>query len=137
MVDNCIFCQIIKKEISAEIVFEDEQSLAIIDLYPASAGHLLIVPKEHKQSIKDFSQDLIAHLGKISQRLSSIFFQNMKVEGVTSIIQEGKFAGQKSPHQIMHLIPRFENDGLNFNIEDIELSKTDFEDFFKSWIEWK
>lgn len=133
--DNCIFCQIAKKEISSEIVFEDEFLIAIIDLYPASAGHLLLIPKEHISSIKNFSQDLIAHFGKISQRLSSIFFQNLKAEGITSIIQEDKFAGQKSPHQMMHLIPRFENDGLNFNIEDIELGKQDFEEFFKSWVD--
>jgi len=130
---DCVFCNILDGKEESYKIFEDDKLLAVIDKFPASPGHVLLIPKHHLASLTEFPQELIAHFGKISERMSSIFFQNIKCDGVTCMFQEGKFAAQKSTHQIMHVIPRFEGDDLKFNVFDSEVSLKDFNDFFSSY----
>jgi histidine triad (HIT) family protein len=111
-----IFSKIAKKEIPSHIVYEDDKVMGIIDIYPASPGHLLLFPKEQINSFKELSPELVNHLAIISSRLTLILATNLKSKGVTSLIQEGINAGQKVDHILLHLIPRSEDDILNFNL---------------------
>ena len=108
---NCIFCKIIKKEIPCEKVYEDEISLAFLDINPVNIGHTLIVPKKHFENIYDIDEDLVAYLAKIAKKIS-IALKKMGASGTNITTNNGEVAGQVVLHYHIHVIPRFEGDGL-------------------------
>ncbi len=99
--DNCIFCKIVRKEIPAQIIFEDEVSLAFLDIDPKAAGHSLLIPKEHYQWFID-----------TPDTLSDALFRNAKILGKelkekynADYIRLG-IVGTDVPHVHIHLIPQ-------------------------------
>lgn len=129
MKQNCIFCKIIKKEIPSKIIFEDDICLAILDINPASYGHLLLIPKEHYMMMPLVPDEVLAHLGVISKYLADLLKESFGCKDVTSYIANGAAAGQQSQHFMMHVIPRYEDDKLNFNLEgEGKLSSGELED---------
>jgi len=109
---DCIFCKIIQGEIPATKVYEDEKVLAFMDINPLNDGHTLIVPKRHAETIFEIDpQDLIATI-KVAQRLAIAIKKALDSDGMIVVQLNNKAAGQMVPHLHIHLIPRWENDGL-------------------------
>ncbi len=109
---DCIFCKIIQGEIPATKVYEDEKVLAFMDINPLNDGHTLIVPKRHAETIFEIDpQDLIATM-KVAQRLAIAIKKALNSDGMIVVQLNNKAAGQMVPHLHIHLIPRWENDGL-------------------------
>ena len=109
---DCIFCKIIQGEIPATKVYEDEKVLAFMDINPLNDGHTLIVPKRHAETIFEIdSQDLIATI-KVAQKLAIAIKKALDSDGMIVVQLNNKAAGQMVPHLHIHLIPRWENDGL-------------------------
>lgn len=124
MKDNCIFCKIIKKEIPAQIIFEDDICLAILDINPATKGHILLMPKEHYMMMPMVPDQVLGHLTVMSKYLTDLIkttFDDSK--DVTVFIANGAAAGQQSQHFMSHLIPRYENDNINFDIKGEKLNE--------------
>lgn len=117
MKDNCIFCKIIKGEIESKIVFEDDICFAILDINPATNGHLLLMPKEHYMMMPMVPDEVLGHLSVISKYLSDLLKKTFNCLDVTVFIANGSAAGQQSQHFMIHIIPRYENDGIDFNVE--------------------
>jgi len=113
---ECIFCKSINKEIPSKIVYEDDVVIGILDIYPATLGHILLIPKEHKPNFSELDEKIVNHLGIIASRLSLLLVTNLKAQGISLVIKEGVLGGQRSSHTLMHIIPRFENDSLNFDL---------------------
>ncbi len=110
MDSNCIFCKIINKEIPSKVVYEDSDFLAMLDIAPATKGHVLIVPKEHAETLSDLSDDKAS---KILVLAKKIIVAMQKVHNFTdyNIIQNnGRIAGQSVNHFHLHLIPRYSVD---------------------------
>lgn len=107
MTEN-IFSKIIAREISAEIVYEDESVLAFLDINPVQKGHTLVVPKEHFRWFTDLPTELLAPLFEASQRVA----RALKEATGADLIQLS-IVGDEVPHVHIHLIPRFKNDNLN------------------------
>ncbi len=123
---NCIFCHIIKGEIPANKVYEDESCLAILDINPASKGHMILMPKEHYMIFPQIPENIIKHLAKVSKDLSKRLIQTLGAEGTNILIANGAVAGQRAPHAIIHIIPRNENDGINcFELPDRDIREED------------
>jgi len=112
---QCIFCRMVAGEIPSKKVYEDDKVFAILDINPASAGHVLLLPKDHYPILQQMPDDLVAHLGLISKGFSQAFLQVLKVEGSTIFAASGASAGQRAQHVMLHLIPRKENDGIGIN----------------------
>lgn len=109
---DCIFCKIIQGEIPATKVYEDEKVLAFMDINPLNDGHTLVVPKRHAETIFEIDpQDLIATM-KVAQRLAIAIKKALNSDGMIVVQLNNKAAGQMVPHLHIHLIPRWENDGL-------------------------
>ncbi|AMM40103.1 HIT family hydrolase, diadenosine tetraphosphate hydrolase [Candidatus Desulfofervidus auxilii] len=109
---DCIFCKIIQGEIPATKVYEDEKVLAFMDINPLNDGHTLIVPKRHAETIFEIDpQDLIATI-KVAQKLAIAIKKALDSDGMIVVQLNNKAAGQMVPHLHIHLIPRWENDGL-------------------------
>ena len=121
--NNCEFCQIIDKKAEAKRVFEDEKALAILSPHPCCAGHILLMPKEHYSIIEQVPDYLIAHLSKIVNKISIAVFEILQAKGTNVLIQNGVAAGQKTNHFMIHIIPRKENDGFNFQWQPKQLNE--------------
>jgi histidine triad (HIT) family protein len=109
---NCIFCKIATKQIPAKILHEDEKVICILDINPASEGHILVYPKEHYMILPHIPDDLLLHLFKIARLMSETLLKALQTGGTSVFIANGMAAGQKAPHVLIHVFPRKTNDGL-------------------------
>ena len=113
---NCVFCQISNGRIPAKKVYEDDTSIAVLDINPANLGHVLLLPKEHYAVLPQVPDDIIAHLFMTAKGLSEAVLKAFKVRGTNVFVANGVAAGQKAPHVLIHIIPRSLEDGLKLNI---------------------
>ena len=120
---DCIFCKLVKGEIPAKKVYEDEKVIAVLDLYPATPGHVIIVPREHFMIMPQLPAGLSEHMALVAKKLSVLLMSSMQAKGVNIFVANGAPAGQKSPHFLMHVIPRYDNDGLNQNIPEKKIDE--------------
>ena len=109
---QCIFCQIIAGKVPSKKVYEDAQCIAVLDIAPASKGHLLIMPKEHYAIMPQIPDKEIGHLFLVSKYLSQVMLRVLKVSGTNVFVANGAIAGQRAQHFMLHLIPRKEGDKL-------------------------
>ena len=125
---QCIFCQIIAGKVQSRKVYEDDSVIAILDVNPANPGHMLIMPKEHYSIMPQMPDEETGHIFAVAKALSNAALRSLEVQGSNIIVANGVAAGQRAQHFMIHLIPRKENDNLNFQmpqktIEDAELKK--------------
>ena len=109
---ECIFCKIIAGEIPAVTVLDEEPVLAFMDINPSSPGHMLVVPKKHAENIFEISETDLAAVMKAVKRCATAVKEALKAEGVTVLQLNGKASDQIVPHLHIHIIPRWQNDGL-------------------------
>lgn len=112
--ENCIFCKIIRGEIPASVVFEDDHCLAFMDVFPISEGHCLLIPKKHFVNMFDVDPDVVAHLAKRLSDLSKRVQKATGAQGVLNIVANGEGAGQDVFHLHLHAIPRNKNSPFGF-----------------------
>ncbi len=117
--NDCIFCKIINKEIPAEIIYENEDFLAFVDILPNNFGHSLLLPKKHYENIYTLPNNILTKLGPEIQKLSTAIKKAMKADGINVDMNNDSAAGQKIFHAHFHIIPRFTNDGLK-HFKDIK-----------------
>lgn len=112
MVDekDCLFCKIIREEVSSRKVYEDKDFIAFLDIHPTNEGHTLLIPKKHVEKIYD--EGTFKGLGKALQEVSKGVRKAMKCDGLTILQSNEKAAGQVIFHVHFHVIPRFEGDGI-------------------------
>ncbi len=106
--ESCIFCKIIKKEIPTDIIYEDKNFMAFLDIKPVNPGHALIIPKEHYKTILDTPNNTISKIFIKSKQLMSSIKKATKADYVVLSI-----VGLDVPHFHIHLIPRYFNDGMS------------------------
>lgn len=111
MSENCIFCKIINKEIPSRNVYEDEHTVAFLDLSQVTPGHTLLVPKTHVKDILEYSEslarDVFGALPKVSRAVKN---HSENVEGLNVVINNGEVADQTVFHSHIHLIPRYSSE---------------------------
>lgn len=127
MKENCIFCKIVKKEIPSKIIFEDDLCLAILDINPATKGHLLLMPKEHYMLMPMVPDEVLGHLTVISKYLADLLKKSFSCNDVTIFIANGAAAGQQANHFMMHVIPRYDDDKINFDLTGEKISSDELE----------
>ena len=109
---DCVFCRIIKRELPASFIYEDDHVAAFLDIHPINEGHVLIVPKKHEAQFGDLTEEDAAHLFKIARRvLKAIQASGVKCEGANLFLSDGPVAGQEVLHSHLHITPRFKGDG--------------------------
>ncbi|MBI4177646.1 MAG: HIT family protein [Candidatus Aenigmarchaeota archaeon] len=111
---NCIFCKIVAGEIPSKKIYEDETTIAFLDIYPANPGHTLVVAKDHFSTILGIPEDNLYNLSKVLKKVASSIRESMNAEGLNILQFNGSVAGQTIPHLHFHLIPRSKDDGLGF-----------------------
>ena len=112
---QCIFCKLISGEMEAKKVFEDNVTIAMMDINPAIKGHTLFMLKEHYPIMPYIPADEFKHYFGLIPQLSKAIQKAMVRTGMNVFIANGGVAGQQSPHFLFHLLPRENGDGfLNF-----------------------
>ncbi len=124
---NCVFCQIATEKIPAKIVYSDDDCVAVLDINPATAGHMLVMSKEHYSVMPQVPEYMLEHLSMVCKGLSQSALRALKCKGTTIFIANGVAAGQRAPHFMMHVIPRYDNDGLPLTIPARELERNEAE----------
>ncbi|MBI4149985.1 HIT domain-containing protein [Candidatus Woesearchaeota archaeon] len=110
---NCPFCKIVKGDIPAKKVYEDAEVQAVMDINPASKGHMLVMPKEHYPIMSLIPDKTFEHLFSVTQQLCGVVQQGLLTAGSTVFIANGAAAGQQSQHFLLHVIPRENHDHLS------------------------
>ncbi|WP_324733707.1 HIT family protein [Pseudomonas paeninsulae] len=111
-----IFAQIIRGEAPCYKLYEDDDVLAFLDLFPQSHGHTLVIPKRAAaRNILDIDADSLCKLMRVTQRLSQVLVDELQPEGVQVAQFNGAPAGQTVFHIHVHIIPRFAGQGLGIH----------------------
>lgn len=108
--DQCVFCQIVAGKLPAFKVFDDELCTAFLDIRPLFAGHTLLVPNAHHETLADLPPDLLQPLFARAQRLSHIMESHLGAAG--SFVAMNNRVSQSVPHLHVHVVPRNRKDGL-------------------------
>lgn len=108
--EPCLFCKIVSREVEAKIIFEDEISMAFLDVRPLFPGHVLLIPKAHYPTLSDLPAALIGPFFTNAQMLARKVQEVMKAEG--SFVAINNVVSQSVPHLHVHIVPRKRQDGL-------------------------
>jgi histidine triad (HIT) family protein len=110
---HCIFCEIIHGAGEASVCYEDGLAIAFMDIQPVNPGHVLVVPREHFESLDDVPESLSLHLFQVAVRLTPVVRRLARAEAINVVVNSGAAAGQDVFHHHVHLIPRTANDGFD------------------------
>ncbi|HEY0005279.1 MAG TPA: histidine triad nucleotide-binding protein [Pyrinomonadaceae bacterium] len=103
--ESCLFCRIMAGEIPAEIIHQDEQSFALRDINPQAPTHILVIPREHMESLDEAAQRdeaLLGHLLRVAARIANE--QGLSESGYRTVINTGAGAGQSVFHLHLHVL---------------------------------
>lgn len=109
---DCIFCKIIAGEIPSFKVYEDEFTLAFLDINPVNPGHTLVVPKKHAANIEEADEQMLCHIMKTVKKVGFSLKNNLGAPGYNVLENNDPASGQIVPHLHFHLVPRMADDGL-------------------------
>jgi histidine triad (HIT) family protein len=110
---DCIFCKIIEGSLPAFKVFEDNDVVAFLDIFPVQPGHVLVIPKKHSKDIFDTPDVDMQKVIAAAKKLSWLVKEATKADGINIGMNNGSASGQVVMHAHVHVIPRFDKDGLN------------------------
>ena len=114
---KCILCDLVTNRIPVSSVYEDSNILALLDIYPATTGHTIVIPKQHATCLAELDEAVGAQLFKVTMRITeSVRNSGVKCEGITLCLADGEAAGQEIFHTHMHVIPRYKGDNVRMKI---------------------
>jgi len=111
-VGDCAFCSIAQARIPARRVYEDKMFLAFLDIAPSNPGHILVIPKEHHETLLDLPDAISARILGVVKKIAAAATQATGAQGFNVLINNQSAAGQVVFHSHFHIIPRFKGDGL-------------------------
>lgn len=122
---STIFNKIINKEIPSNIIYEDEDVLAFLDISQATKGHTLVVPKKETESVLTANDDTISKVNIVAAKLARELIQIFDAEGANILTNANEVAGQTVFHYHVHIIPRYKKEELKFSPleNDVDIEK--------------
>jgi histidine triad (HIT) family protein len=109
-VAECVFCDILEGKLAAHIVDQDDATIAFLDQRPLFPGHVLVIPREHHETLMDLPAELVEPLFTAVQRMSRAVQRAMHADGV--FVAANNVVSQSVPHLHVHVVPRKRKDGL-------------------------
>ena len=110
--NDCVFCKIVAGKIPSTRVYEDEHTLAFMDIGQVNPGHVLVAVKKHAANIYELDEAQAAAVARTSVRVARAIEAAFKPEGLSVYQANGKAAGQTVFHYHVHLLPRHAGDGM-------------------------
>ena len=112
MKSDCVFCRIVARQIPASVVYEDEATLAFMDLGQVNPGHVLVACKAHADSVYDLDDNQAAAVFRTAARVARAIRDAFDPPGLSIYQANGKPAGQTVFHFHLHVLPRHDADGM-------------------------
>jgi histidine triad (HIT) family protein len=112
MAEDCIFCKIVAGELPSEIVQENQHTVAFMDINPWTRGHALVIPRNHSPNIYEVGDEDLRHTAIAAKQLAVRVKERLRCDGVNVLNASEPAAWQSVFHFHMHVIPRYEGDGL-------------------------
>ena len=109
---QCVFCRIVGRQIPAAVVHEDGDTLAFMDLGQVNPGHVLVAAKDHVENVFDLEPAQASALAGTMVRVARAIRAAFSPHGLSVYQANGKAAGQTVFHYHLHLVPRYEGDGM-------------------------
>ena len=106
----CRFCEIVRGEVEAEIVLDEEHVVGFLDIRPVFKGHTLLVPREHVDTLVDLPESLVVPLFTTTQRVAEVMTSTLGAQG--TFVAMNNVVSQSVPHLYVHVVPRTKGDGL-------------------------
>ena len=111
---DCVFCKILKGEISAQKVYEDAKAVAILDIRPVARGHALVLPRDHFETWMDLPVDVLSALALAAQNVARGVLKATGAQGFNLLMNNHRCSGQAISHAHFHVIPRKTDDGVKY-----------------------
>ena len=112
---DCIFCKIVAGEVPSFTLFEDDATLAFMDINPANEGHALVIPKEHAVDLYAVSDEALTRTAVTAKKVAVAVARTLNPDGLNLVQCNGAAAAQSVMHFHVHVLPRSKNDGLAMN----------------------
>jgi len=109
---NNIFAKIIRGEVPAHKVYEDDKAIAFLDIMPRTPGHTLVIPKAPARNLLDIKPDDLTHVMQVAQKIAQAGMKAFDAEGVTVQQFNERAGGQVVFHLHVHVIPRKEGEAM-------------------------
>lgn len=109
---DCLFCRIVEGSVPALKIMENDKFIAFLDINPRTEGHCLIIPKKHVSSFSDMSNEQTGDMFVFVKEVASRLTESLDAKGYNIFINNGKAAGQIISHFHVHIMPRYENEGI-------------------------
>lgn len=130
---ECIFCSIIRGKTPGTRVYEDDDVVVIMDIKPITRGHMLVLPKVHRELLTEMNDDSIAAVFSIAKKVgNAVRKSKLACKGINYLLADGAEAGQEVFHAHLHVIPRYRSDGFWLHMPPGYEKKTPVEDLEKS-----
>ncbi len=113
--ENCVFCRILRGEIPAAKIYEDDLVMAFLDIAPINHGHVLVIPKEHHESAATIPEATAGRMFRIGARTGIALKRRFDYDAFNLHLADGAAAGQVVPHAHLHVVPRGVEDGFHWN----------------------
>jgi histidine triad (HIT) family protein len=110
--ESCLFCRIVAGELPAQIVAQDERTVAFMDINPATDGHALVIPRAHARDLFEVDAEDLCAVADAAARLARLQRERLGADGVNLINSAGSAAWQTVFHFHVHVIPRYDGDPL-------------------------
>ena len=112
---DCVFCKIVAGEIPSFTLFEDEATLAFMDINPANEGHALVIPKQHATDLYAVSDEALVATAVTAKRVAAAAARTLNPDGLNLVQCNGAAAAQSVMHFHVHVLPRTTDDRLAMN----------------------
>jgi histidine triad (HIT) family protein len=109
----CTFCDILQGAAEVSMCYEDVDVVGFMDIQPVNAGHVLVVPRKHYESLEDIPHALAMHLFEVAMELAPVVKHVADADGLNLVVNSGAAAGQDVFHYHVHVIPRRPDDGFD------------------------
>lgn len=126
--DDCTFCKIIARHSSAEILYENDDAICILDINPIHHGHTLVIPKHHCKDFLDLSAETFPGILKAVHVVARALSESLKLDGFNIFSNNGRIAGQSVFHFHFHVTPRYKDDNIKFVLELKKYSNSEMAD---------
>lgn len=114
--EDCVFCDIIRRRAPAEVVYENDFALAILDIRPIHYGHTLVIPKVHCRDFLGLPKQYHAGVLEAAQTVAAATVRALSLEGFNVFSNNGGVAGQSVFHFHLHVTPRYRDDQIRFEL---------------------
>ena len=110
---GCVFCEIASRQTSATVIYEDDRVIAFGPIEAVSAGHTLVAPKAHYESLSDIASDTLGAVMEAARSIALVLLTKNGATGINLLHASGIDAQQSVLHFHVHLVPRYPHDGLD------------------------